>query len=665
MKKPFLILFINVLGIGLMAQSFDCEEELFPKKDKKTRLFGYVNAIGEYRVPPKFLTAKPFVGRNAIVQEGKMFGIINCEGVLVLPADYTEISSFSNGKGWVKSNGLWGLADAKGRLLIKPIYEEIKEINTFSGTATWVKKAGHWGLMNKENGRFIVNLQYEDISNISDSAGIARKLGMQDLVYYGDGRVIISEMKRVNRLTQNLFVYQNKEGKFGAFNSLAFIIIRPDWDTIKLSIPLVMVKKENKYGLKTLKGKEVLEPKYDKISNFTDGYCAARKDNLWYIYSTSGAIASPPNEILFSKIGKGAKAIIYTKDLCGLWDLKQRKWILEGKKQSIIFSLSQNWVSIFDSGKFKILDLSKGVPVEQIYDSLSSQDSDQMVRAYKNNKVTITSYPSFSEGTYFESAIPTKLEKYFLAGDEQNYGLISANNKLIIDVKYQKITILSGKNENYIVPESNKKQSLFDESGKIILNPEFSKIYPGVKQTTIYVKESKWGIVKNTGEILIEPKFDSITTPKKEFDLVDFPVIGWKKGKVQLIDEKGVSITEPEKVDWISLGEGAWAKKTKDGYSLFNNSGNAQGSLLFEQIEAFQEGSAPVKLGGNWGFINLYGKLNIPNQFEQVLSYKSGLAYAKQNGKWGVLKKNGAWLIKPIGIGVELDEDGKRKLVIP
>ncbi|HOY95525.1 MAG TPA: WG repeat-containing protein, partial [Catalimonadaceae bacterium] len=97
------------------GQSYDCEEELFSKKDKQTRLFGYVNAIGEYRIPPSFLKAMPFVGRNAVVQQGKRFGVINCEGILVVPADYEEIASFSNGKGWVKKGGLWGLADLKGR----------------------------------------------------------------------------------------------------------------------------------------------------------------------------------------------------------------------------------------------------------------------------------------------------------------------------------------------------------------------------------------------------------------------------------------------------------------------------------------------------------------------------------------------------------------------
>ena len=95
----FLFLWVAMPGF---SQSYDCEEELFSKKDKQTRLFGYVNALGEYKIPPTFLRAKPFVGKNAIVQQGKMFGVLNCEGILVVPADYEEIASFSNGKGWVK-----------------------------------------------------------------------------------------------------------------------------------------------------------------------------------------------------------------------------------------------------------------------------------------------------------------------------------------------------------------------------------------------------------------------------------------------------------------------------------------------------------------------------------------------------------------------------------
>jgi hypothetical protein len=76
----------------------------------------------------------------------------------------------------------------------------------------------------------------------------------------------------------------------------------------------------------------------------------------------------------------------------------------------------------------------------------------------------------------------------------------------------------------------------------------------------------------------------------------------------------------------------------------------------------FSEGNAPVKLDGKWGFINLFGRVVIPNQFEEVLPYKSGIAYARQNGKWGVLKRNGTWLVKPIGKGVSIDKTGKRTL---
>jgi len=665
MKYTLLIILLNFLGLNLMAQSFDCEEELFPRKDKRTRLFGYVNAIGEYRVPPKFLQAKPFVGRNAIVQEGKMFGIINCEGVLILPTDYEEISSFSNGKGWVKSSGLWGLADAKGRLLIKPIYEEVKEINTFSGTSTWVKKGGLWGLINKENGRFIVNAQYDDISNISDSAGIGRKLGFQDLVYYGDGRVIITEMKKVNRVSQNLFTFQNKDGKFGAFNPMAYLIIRPNWDSIKLNIPLVQVKNENKYGLKTFRGKDVIEAKYDQISKYSDGYCSARIDKSWVIFSTTGSISSPAGEISSVQIGKEGKAIIRNEASAGLWDLKQKKWILESKKQSIHFSNSKNWLEITAMGKCKLYDLNKNSWIETSYDSISKIDSDQILRAYKNGKVTLTSYPTFIEGIYYTTAIPLKLKDFYLVESEMKFGVVNATKKIILNPIYNQIKCKSGLKENYFVVTLNNKQGLFDESGKEIMKAEFTTIYPGVKKVSLTAKESKWGITLHSGEVLVEHKFDSITSPKMDMELVDFPVVVWKKEKAQLVNEKGNFLTEPERVEWVSLNEGAWARITKDGYKLYNQQGKAQGMLVLEKIEDFDDGSAPVKLDGKWGFINLFGRLNIPNQFEQVFGFKAGIAYAKQNGKWGVLKKNGSWLIKPIGIDVMIDEEGKRRLVIP
>jgi hypothetical protein len=57
--------------------------------------------------------------------------------------------------------------------------------------------------------------------------------------------------------------------------------------------------------------------------------------------------------------------------------------------------------------------------------------------------------------------------------------------------------------------------------------------------------------------------------------------------------------------------------------------------------------------------------LVIPTRFEEVLPYQNGIAYAKESGKWGVLKKNGSWLVKPVGLGVDIDETGKRRLRMP
>jgi len=63
--------------------------------------------------------------------------------------------------------------------------------------------------------------------------------------------------------------------------------------------------------------------------------------------------------------------------------------------------------------------------------------------------------------------------------------------------------------------------------------------------------------------------------------------------------------------------------------------------------------------------VNAFGRLVIPARFDEVLPFKNGVAFASQNGLWGVLKKNGTWLQKPIGIGVSTDEGGNRKIILP
>lgn len=65
----------------------------------------------------------------------------------------------------------------------------------------------------------------------------------------------------------------------------------------------------------------------------------------------------------------------------------------------------------------------------------------------------------------------------------------------------------------------------------------------------------------------------------------------------------------------------------------------------FEEAGLFNEGVAPVRLGGKYGYIDRDGKCAIPYRFEYSRVFSEGLAMAKLGGKCGYIDKNGKVVI--------------------
>lgn len=651
------------MGTTAWAQSFDCEEELFSKKDKQTRLFGYVNALGEYRVPPTFLKAMPFIGKHAVVQQGKKFGVINCEGILVVPADYDEIAAFSNGKGWVKRGGLWGLVDLKGRLLIQPLYEEVKEINAYSGTVTWVKKQGLWGLISKENGRFLVNPAYEDVSSLSDSAGIGRKTSSQDLVYYGDGRVIIQGIRRVKKVNRNLFIYQSAEQKWGMFNSLAFILIRPENQSVKYNAPYIEVEKDGKRGLRNLKGQEVTPNRFDEIGAFTEGYAAVREGQNWNVLNSRGqTIFSEP--LQSARVLSRDAILVKKSGLFGLYQPETKSWTLEAVYPGIAVSKDGNWLSLSPTGNkgVQFFGLRSRQLESALFDSLSLSDPISSVRAYAGNQIRFLSQGKPGPDV-FQQAVPTGKISY-LVKNEAGWGVWSPANPRLLTPAYEWVKAFRTKGELGYVAFKAGQLFWITASGQTKGTFAGDELLPCQDEQFLLRQKGKWGLADLKGNILLEARYDSVQSPVRLEDEIRFPVLVWRKGKGTLAGPKGL-LGEESSGKWLSAGEGLWFLKEDDQFQLINAQGKIQGELRFEEVRPFSEGNAEVKSAGKWGFINSTGRMVIPARFEDVMPYQNSIAYARENGKWGVLKKNGSWLVKPIGTGVELDEDGKRRLILP
>lgn len=65
----------------------------------------------------------------------------------------------------------------------------------------------------------------------------------------------------------------------------------------------------------------------------------------------------------------------------------------------------------------------------------------------------------------------------------------------------------------------------------------------------------------------------------------------------------------------------------------------------FDDAGVFEDGLAPVKLGGKWGFINREGKCEIPYKYEFASSFNYGLARVVLYEKYGFIDKTGKTII--------------------
>ena len=62
-------------------------------------------------------------------------------------------------------------------------------------------------------------------------------------------------------------------------------------------------------------------------------------------------------------------------------------------------------------------------------------------------------------------------------------------------------------------------------------------------------------------------------------------------------------------------------------------------------MKLFNEGLAAVKIGKQWGFVDVTGKLVIPVQFDDVSSFAEGLAAARKGKVWSYIDSAGAEVI--------------------
>ena len=354
---------------------------------------------------------------------------------------------------------------------------------------------------------------------------------------------------------------------------------------------ILKVKKNGKYGIIDLNGKELLPTEYDEIS-VLDGIANSiiiKKDGKVGLINDNGKIIVEVKYKEIKNLGDSYKYGYITIDEAGKYGIisTTKKQILENKYDEIAQIYLDKYYLIKENGKQKLIDSKGSNIIEDGFDEIKSVTSNGVIfvkdKLYgeinEAGKITIEAKYQYlkqsKDGTY-------------IAKLNDKYGIIDNLQNINVEFKYTGIIynedaeLYIAENENYettiiddklnvkvtgILSEINVEKSYIrmrtdDEYKYYNLRGEPISSSEALKDNTLFLskKDGKYGYVDKKGNVVVDYIYDD-GTEQNEYGYAAVK----KNGLWGSINENGKQIVDPKynlennlKIDFISkwhLGE--------------------------------------------------------------------------------------------------------------
>ena len=446
---------------------------------------------------------------------------------------------------------------------------------------------------------------------------------------------ILSKNKEQGKITSKDYFAAYKDEKWGVIDQNGDIVIDPSY---KEAITIPNSKKDvflcvydvnyetGEYKTKALNSKnEEIFTQYDKIEAIQN---SDENNNLW-------------NEENVLKVKKDDKYGII--DLTGK-ELSQTKYeeitAVPGIKNALKVKENEKWGIIDNQGK---------IIVQTNYEDI--------INLGKDNK-----------------------SGFIVKGQDGKFGIIDYSNQTVLETKYDEIAKVYG-NDMYVVKKDGK-QVLIKQDGTEILSQGFDNITEILKNSEngiIFMKNGKYGVMKITGEIKINPEYQYLKESKTGVFIAN------KDGKYGIIDInnnikvdfKYTTITYNEKADIYIAEDNEFNNEIIDNQYEVKLSGilvdmnDEKGYIKIRQENEYkyynykfaEESEQDInsnntlylsKKDGKYGFVDKNGKVIVDYIYDDAVEQNSfGFSAVKKDGKWGSIDKNGNIVQEPT---YELDD---------
>lgn len=297
-KKNTLLLTLLILSMILVScgnenKGSKSEISLYPayEKDQNQKLWGYIDANGDFKIEPKFQFAGNFDenGLAKIYDEEKM-GLVNENCETIVPPIYDAISDLNEDVMSAVQGNNYSILDKSGNILFSSSDYLFLGISS-EGYISAAKKAGDdvkMGYIDK-NGKELIEPKYNIAYDFKNGRALVRNAEDKYAIIDNTGKVI-KELKYENvspAEDNETFIFTDEKNLYGYLDKNGDVFIKPKFTNAyhyedKMAIVSVEDTSKNigKWGVIDKKGEYLIKPKYTSIAYLGGGLFSVSKDEI-------------------------------------------------------------------------------------------------------------------------------------------------------------------------------------------------------------------------------------------------------------------------------------------------------------------------------------------------------------------------------------------------
>ena len=460
--------------------------------------------------------------------------------------------------------------------MIKKILSQGKETGKITSASYYsLFTENKWGIIDS-NGNVIINPSYQEMIKVPNN-----KKDVFLCTYDINNESGEYKTKALNSKNEEIFTQYNQIEALENINKNNDLWYEEN---------VLKVKKDDKYGLIDLTGKEIIPCEYENITVISGikNSIKIQKDGKYGLVTTEGNIILEPQYTDILNLGEDYKngyIVINEEKKYGVVDYLGKQ-ILECKYEKVEQIYGKDNFVITESGKQKLINKAGDTLIEKGYDSIKQilEYTTQGIVFNKDNKFGVMTTSAEVPVTNVYDDLQAVKDDTFIAKKADKYGIINGKNEIKVDFIYKKISYDTTA-DIFIAEETDVKSNIMDSNFENKLQ----------------------GIVS---EINDEKGYLKIRT-NDEYQYYNF--------KFEKKDVKDILITN-----------NLYLSKQDGKYGFINNKGEVVVDYIYDDAtEQNEAGYAAVKKDGKWGSIDINGKIVIEPTYNLDNNYLIDFA-----GKW-------------------------------